>query len=84
MYEASLNAFDLILLDTDTPPLEGLEAVEVLRKLEEFSARQTTILGIGSGNETERERCGKGGYDSVIARPVTGDTIGEMLSLIEL
>lgn len=84
MYEASLNAFDLILLDTETPSLDGLEAVEVLRKLEEYSARQTIILGIGSGNESERERCGRGGYDSVIARPVTGDTIGEMLSLIEL
>lgn len=84
MYEAALNAFDLILLDTETPSLDGLEAVEVLRNLEKYSARQTTILGVGSGNESERQRCGKGGYDSVIARPVTGETIGEMLSLIEL
>ncbi len=83
MYEASLNRFDLILFDTNMAHVQGQEAVKVIRKLEEYSGRETTILGVGTGDEKERERCGKGGYDSILARPVTPETIKEMLQLIQ-
>lgn len=83
LYEASLNPFDLIVLDTETMVMGGRQAIEILRKLEEYSGNQTMILGIGSGHEGERERCSQDGYDSVIARPVTEESLNLMLSIIE-
>lgn len=82
MYEASLNTFDLILFDTTMPTVDGMRPVEIIRKLEEYSGRQTTILGIGAGEEGERALCGREGFDSIIVRPVTGAALEEMLQVL--
>lgn len=79
MYEASLNQFDLILLDTRMPQMDGFEAARVIRKLEEYSGRHASIVGIGAGETGEAQRCLDSGIDGYIARPVTRAKLDEKL-----
>lgn len=83
MYEASLNRFDLILLDTKMPQMDGVEAARVIRKLEEYSGRHAYIVGIGVGNGGEEEKCIESGIDGYIERPVTRDKISEKLQHVQ-
>ncbi len=82
MYEASLNNFDLILLDTQMPQMDGIEAARVIRKLEEYSGRHAVIVGIGSGEEGEEQRCLASGIDRYLVRPLSRDNVGEALQVI--
>lgn len=84
MYEASLNQFDLILLDTRLPQMDGMEAARVIRKLEEYSGRHAYIVGIGAGEEGEEKRCIESGIDSYLSRPVTREKLGEKLQQLRL
>lgn len=79
MYEASLNRFDLILLDTRMPQMDGVEAARVIRKLEQYSGRHAYIVGIGLGENGEAEKCIENGIDEFIQRPVTKEKIYEKL-----
>lgn len=83
MYEASLNPFDLILLDTRMPQMGGIEAARVIRKLEEYSGRHAHIVGIGWGGDSEEQRCLENGIDGYISRPVTRDQLDERLRLLQ-
>jgi CheY-like chemotaxis protein/nitrogen-specific signal transduction histidine kinase len=84
MYEASLNKFDLILLDAQMPQLDGVEAARVIRKLEEYSGRHAYIMGIGVGDESEKEKCLASGIDGYLTRPVTKEKMYESLQILEV
>ena len=80
MYEASLSHFDLILFDLSTPQLEGVEAVKIIRQLEEYCGKRTRIFGIGEGlvaGELPLD------FDGYIERPVTKDAILQQLEVFE-
>lgn len=76
MYEASLSHFDLILFDLSTPQLDGVEAVKVIRRLEEYSGRKTPILGFGEEEVDVKLQRNINGY---MQRPVTKDKILQQL-----
>ncbi len=81
MYEASLSHFDLIIFDISTPQLEGIEAVKIIRQLEEYSGQRTRIFGIGrQAIEGEPQKQVLDGY---IQRPVTKDNILQQLEIFE-
>ncbi len=82
MYEASLSHFDLIVFDLSTPQLEGMEAVGILRKLEEYSGQRTQIFGIGDTEFDGELR--EQGLDGYIQRPITKEKILRQLEVIEL
>ncbi|WP_143170594.1 response regulator [Desulfopila aestuarii] len=84
MYEASLNPFDLILLDTRMPQMGGIEAAKVIRRLEEYSGRHAHIVGIGWGGSGEEQRCLENGIDGYIARPFTREKITERLKQLRV
>lgn len=84
MYEASLNPFDLILLDTRMPQMGGIEAAKVIRRLEEYSGRHAHILGIGWGGSGEEQHCLENGIDGYIARPLTREKITERLQQLRI
>ncbi len=79
MYEASLSHFDLIILDLSTPQLEGVEAVKIIRQLEEYSGQHARVIGFGEeeGDEILQEY----GFDSYIQMPVTADKILQQLEV---
>lgn len=76
MYEASLTHFDLIILDTTSPELQGLEAVKTIRQLEQYTGQRAKILNLTETNtETGSE------FDGVITRPATREKVLEHLNL---
>jgi len=83
MYEASLNSFDLILLDTRLPQMGGIEAAKVIRRLEEYSGCHAHIIGIGWGGSGEKQRCLENGIDGYLSRPVMREKIDEHLQLLQ-
>jgi CheY-like chemotaxis protein len=81
-YEASLANFDLILVDTQMPQMDGIEVARVIRKLEDFSGRRSFILGIGSAGLDEGRRFLEQGLDAYLQRPITGAQLRETLTVI--
>ncbi len=81
MYEASLSHFDLILFDLSTPQLDGVEAVKIIRRLEEYSGRQTPLFGFG-----EEKLTGElpQDIDGFMQRPVTKEKILQQLELLDV
>lgn len=73
MYEASLSHYDLVLIDSSLPALDGHEAVETIRKLEEYSGNRATIMGIGfSPDEEEYTLYKTSSFDSYLESPSGG------------
>ncbi len=63
--------WDLILMDTQMPGLDGYRATEAIRARERFSNR-TPILGLtgDSSFSTDREKCLAAGMDEVFRKPI--------------
>jgi len=80
MYEASLSSFDLIVLDIAMPELESLEAVKIIRQLEEYSDQRAAIVGIGG--EEDGAKCLEQGVDGYIYGPLTEGKIRKQLELV--
>lgn len=75
LYEVSLSQFDLIILDLSLTDQEGLMAVKVVRKLEEYSGQQARIVGIVEDSSSfEPEAHGLNGY---IEKPMNQEIILE-------
>jgi signal transduction histidine kinase/CheY-like chemotaxis protein len=81
MYEASLSHFDLIVFDIATPELKSLEAVKIIRQLEEYSGQRAIIMGVGCDKNGGKRL--DYGVDSIIDGLLTEDKIKAQLALVE-
>jgi two-component system OmpR family response regulator len=81
VYEASLSNFDLVVVDTLPPQKDGNETARTIRKLEEFSGRRATIIGIGSPDNTEQNIVS--GIDDFLSVPVNKEELKERLLLLK-
>jgi len=81
-YEASLNHFDLILLDTQMPQMDGIEIARIIRKLEEYSGQHSCILGIGGVDEKEGRRFLENGLDGYLQKPITTAILMEKIAVL--
>ncbi len=81
MYEVSLSHFDLIVFDIVSPELKNLEAVEIIRELEEYSGQRATIMGVGA--DVSGEECLDHGVDRYISGPLTQDKITMQLASVK-
>jgi signal transduction histidine kinase/DNA-binding response OmpR family regulator len=81
VYEASLSNFDLVVVDTIPPQKDGRETARTIRKLEEFSGRRATIIGIGSPDNTEQNIVS--GIDDFLSVPVNKEELKERLLLLK-
>lgn len=82
MYEASLNHFDLILLDAQMPQVDGVEATRIIRELENYSGQHAYILGIGQPGDQGEGPLLDGGIDGRIDRPVTREKLAAKLQQV--
>lgn len=81
-YEASLNHFDLILLNTQMPHIDGVEIARIIRKLEEYSGQHSCIIGIGGVDEEEGRRFLENGLDGYLQKPITTEILMKKIAVL--
>ncbi len=74
---AGRESFDLILMDTQMPVMDGMEATRILRA----AGLTTPIIGVSAGAlEEERQAAFAAGVDDYVLKPVNLATLGAALS----
>ncbi len=69
---------DIILMDVQMPVMNGYEATEAIRKLENSGFR-TPIIGLTAGVLLgEKEKCIDAGMDEYLSKPVVKETLEKM------
>lgn len=69
---------DIILMDVQMPVMNGYEATEAIRKLENIGFR-TPIIGLTAGVLLgEKEKCIDAGMDEYVSKPVVKETLEKM------
>lgn len=69
---------DIILMDVQMPVMNGYEATEAIRKLENSGFR-TPIIGLTAGVLLgEKEKCLDAGMDEYVSKPVVKETLEKM------
>jgi PAS domain S-box-containing protein len=80
---AMSNRFDLVLMDINLPDMNGLEATEAIRKLEQINGRaEIPIIAMTAGAmKGDRERALAAGMSDYLSKPVA---IEQLKSTLEL
>jgi signal transduction histidine kinase/DNA-binding response OmpR family regulator/HPt (histidine-containing phosphotransfer) domain-containing protein len=79
--EAGPGGFDLVLMDVQMPELNGFEATEALRKVEEGSGTHVPIVAMTAhAMKGDRERCLDVGMDGYLSKPIDA---AELFGILE-
>lgn len=74
------NAYGVILIDTQALRQSEALTIQQLRKLEEKTEIRTPIIGLLSSNlDSEKERCISAGFDDILSKPVSADSLSSTL-----
>ena len=75
------NDYDVILMDVQMPMMDGLQATEAIRKLDDHRKAETPIVAMtANARREDRRRCLRAGMTAYIAKPI--DSI-RLLELVE-
>lgn len=70
------NKYDLILMDCQMPVMNGYEATEVIREIEQNSGKHTPIIALtANALSKDEERCYNAGMDDYISKPIIIENI---------
>jgi two-component system, sensor histidine kinase and response regulator len=72
--------YSLILMDVQMPEMDGFEATQAIRKMEESLRRIPIIAMTAHAMKEDRERCLAAGMDDYISKPINP---GKLIELIE-
>jgi PAS domain S-box-containing protein len=73
--------FDLVLMDVQMPEMDGFQATEAIRKLDDpKKARLPIVAMTAHALRGDRERCLAAGMDGYLSKPVRGE---ELIELVE-
>ncbi|MCL4110138.1 UNVERIFIED_CONTAM: hypothetical protein GTU68_016887 [Idotea baltica] len=73
------HKYDLIFMDCQMPEMDGFEATQIIRKLEDIV--QPIIIAMTSHAMTgDRERCIDAGMDDYLAKPVTFEQLDSIIT----
>jgi len=76
--ECKINVFDMILMDTQLPLMNGIQATRELSKIEKFNA---PIIAITAGTtDKDRQECKEAGTKDFLAKPFNLKSLTELLS----
>jgi CheY-like chemotaxis protein len=72
---------DLVLMDIQMPVMDGLEATQRIRRLEDQSEPRTPIVALTArAQPQDRELCLEAGMDDYLSKPVRMETLTERLT----
>ena len=75
------QAFELILMDVQMPVMDGFQATQAIRALEQGTQQHMRIVAMTAhALKGDRERCLEAGMDDYIAKPVQEE---ELLAIVE-
>jgi len=76
------HEFDLILMDCQMPVMDGYEATQAIRELEQANLlrRMPVIAMTANAMEGDKNKCLEAGMDDYVAKPVKQDTLKQVLS----
>lgn len=73
------NYYDLIIMDLQTPGIDGIEATKRIRKLDNATAKTKIIALTASALPGDREKCINAGMDDYISKPMEINTLEDKL-----
>jgi CheY-like chemotaxis protein len=73
------NNYDLIIMDLQTPGIDGLEATRRIRKLPNDSSKTVIIALTASALAGDREKCINAGMNDYISKPMEITTLEDRL-----
>jgi CheY-like chemotaxis protein/HPt (histidine-containing phosphotransfer) domain-containing protein len=76
---AFAEPYDVILMDCRMPELDGFQATAEIRRRERHPTRIPIIAMTADAMEGDRQRCLDAGMDDYIAKPVTMESLSEVL-----
>lgn len=72
--------FDIILMDIQMPVMNGLEAIDQIRKVEVETGRHSPIVALtAQSTDEDRARCLAAGADAYFAKPFKGNDLVELV-----
>ncbi len=75
--------FDLILMDVQMPELDGLEAVQAIRKQEQGTGKHMPVIAMTAhAMKGDRERCIDAGMDEYLSKPVRKQDLTNMIEVV--
>jgi CheY-like chemotaxis protein len=76
--ELQKNQYDLVLMDIQMPILDGIQATQKIRQLDQIKA--IPIIGLSAGvRENEREICLQSGMNDFLGKPFEVEDLAKML-----
>ena len=76
---ASIEAFDIILMDCEMPVMDGFEATAVIRDTVAEEERAPIVALTANAVDGDRERCIAAGMQDYLSKPLTMERLHEML-----
>lgn len=77
------NHFDAILMDVDMPVMNGYEATEMIRKLEQDGSGHIIIIAMTAhAMQGIREECKQHGMDGYVSKPIDIEALWQELDIV--
>ncbi len=73
------KGYDLIFMDMEMPIMDGLEATRKIKEKTQHSHKPIIIAMTANAMQEDRERCFEAGMDDFITKPITLQTIKQIL-----